>query len=465
MSVVMRRREREPLTAALAREVAALRHEDLGPVALAHSKICIADAIGVTLAGSREEATQVLLRTPGVAAAPGACVLVGTARRTSSLEAALVNGTASHALDYDDFSGVFGGHHTVPLLSALLAIAEERGHTGRELLTAYVAGVEVEMRLARAVHFHHYDKGWHPTATLGVFGAAAAVSRLIGLDAARTATALAIGASSASGLKANFGTMTKPLHVGQCGRDGLMAALLAEGGYEANLEVLEHAQGFLEVYNGRGLYTTEPLEEPWKAPFAIEGDHVALKPYPCCGSTHAAIAAMTRIAREDGARPDEVASIEIGLPERRLRHTDTPFPRTPAEAKFSVQYVTVRALLDGAVRLGHFDGAAHMQPEIRRLLGVTRAHAVTGLADDAPAQWGAEVAVRLADGRVLSRRVESLVGSASRVDRGLLRDKFMDCAVRAVSPQAAVTLFQTLEDLEGVSQASTITRLLANPGA
>ncbi len=455
---------REPLTLLLAREITALRPEDVNARALAHSKTCLADAIGVALAGSREEATRILLRTPGVATAPGPCLVMGTKRRTTALEAALVNGTASHVLDYDDFSGVFGGHHTVPLMSALFAIAQERGYSGRALLLAYVVGVEVEIRLARAVHFHHYDKGWHPTATLGVFGAAAAVARLIGLDAGRSATALAIAASCASGLKANFGTMTKPLHAGQCGRDGLMAALLAEAGFEANLEVLEHAQGFLEVYNGRGLYTTAPLEEPWSAPFAIEGDHVALKPYPCCGSTHAAIAAMLRLVGEEGVGPESVAAIEIGLPERRLRHTNTPIPETSAEAKFSVQYVTVRALVSGAVRLAHFESDAHREPEVRRLLALTRAQAITGLADDAPEQWGAEVTARLTDGRVLTRRVDSLVGAVGSVGREVLREKFMDCATRGIASEAADRLFDALQSLEAAPDLREIAGLLEAGG-
>ena len=242
----------EPLALALARRICGLRMEGVGERALRHAKTCLIDAIGVTLAGVHEDAVRILMRTPGVAGAAGPCLLVGTRQRTSALDAALVNGTASHVLDYDDFSSVFGGHHTVPLMAALFAVAEERALSGRELLLAYVAGVESEIRLARAVHFHHYDKGWHPTSTLGVFGAAAAVSRLIGLDPGRTATALAIAASHASGLKANFGTMTKPLHAGQCGRHGLLAALLAEAGFEANPEALEHEQGFLNAFNGPG---------------------------------------------------------------------------------------------------------------------------------------------------------------------------------------------------------------------
>src|SRR5262249_24458860 len=167
----------------------------------------------------------------------------GSPRRTSSLDAALVNGTASHALDFDDFSGVMGGHHSVPLVSTLFALAEERGSAAEDLIAAYVVGVEVEIRLARAVNFHHYDKGWHPTSTLGVFGAAAAACHLMKLDRALTTTALCIAASLASGLKANLGTMTKPLHIGQCCRNGLLAAFLAERGFDAATDVFEHQQG------------------------------------------------------------------------------------------------------------------------------------------------------------------------------------------------------------------------------
>lgn len=425
-----------------------------------HAKICLADAVGVTLAGSREAAPRILLATPGVARAPGPCTVIGTPVRTSALDAALVNGTASHVLDYDDFSSVFGGHHTVPLMSPLFALAEERGCSGAEVLHAYVVGVETEMRLARAVHFHHYDKGWHPTSTLGVFGAAAAIARLIGLDARRTATALAIAASSASGLKANFGTMTKPLHAGRCCRDGLLAALLAESGFEADLGALEHPQGFLEVYNGAGHYDTAALREPWGAPLAIEGDHIALKLYPCCGSTHAAIAAMRTLAAHEALRADAIEAIEIGLPERRLRHTDTPVPLTSAQAKFSVQYVTVRALLDGAVRLAHFEGAAHAEPEVRRLLRLTSARPVTGLADEAPAQWGAEVTVRLRGGRTVSRSVDRLVGAVASVEPGELRGKFMDCAGRVLEAGAAGRLFGLLEGLEDVADVSQLGKLL-----
>src|SRR5262249_10361452 len=149
-------------------------------------------------------------------------------------------GTASHALDYDDVSGVLGGHHSATVTAPIFALGEELKASGKQILAAYVIGVETEVRLARAVNFHHYDKGWHPTATLGTFGAAAACAHLFRLDVAQTARALALAASFASGIKANFGTMTKPLHVGHVGRNGLFAALIAARGFESNPAALEH---------------------------------------------------------------------------------------------------------------------------------------------------------------------------------------------------------------------------------
>src|SRR6185437_6190249 len=201
------------------------------------------------------------------------------------LDAALVNGTAAHALDFDDVSNSLGGHPSAPILPALFALGEVLDCTGKDFIAAYVAGFETETRIARGVHFHHYEKGWHPTATLGVFGAAAASCHLLGLDRAKTAQALAIAASLASGIKANFGTMTKPLHVGHTARSGLFAALLAEGGFTADNAALEHQQGFLMVYNGAGNFAADAILKDWGRPYDVVNPGPAFKQYPCCGST------------------------------------------------------------------------------------------------------------------------------------------------------------------------------------
>ena len=429
---------------------------------IAQAKVCILDTIGVTLAGYPEPCTQILLKTPGVAAAPGPALIFGTARRTSALDAALVNGTASHALDFDDFSGVMGGHHSAPLVSALLALVEERGGTGEDLIAAYVIGVEVEIRLARAVNFHHYDKGWHPTTTLGIFGTAAAACHLMKLDRFRTTMALSIAASLASGLKANFGTMTKPLHIGQCCRNGVLAALLAERGFDAATDTFEHQQGFLNVFNGPGTFDIGKLFENWGEPWEIEAKSIALKQFPCCGGTHPAINVALRLRREERVAAADIVRIEMLSHGRRLRHTNKPHPQTSLEAKFSVQYAVVRALCSGAVRLKDFEADAYFEPEIRRLLDLTTANPHPDSADASAKQWGAEVIVTLKDGRRVARRIDHLVGRGGDdpMSSSELWDKFSDCAARALPREQIAPLYERLETLDKVTGIAQLTRLL-----
>jgi len=454
----------------LAERIHAFGPAQMTSQAVALARTAIIDTLGVALAGSQEPCATLLLRTPGVAEAAGPCTIFGTARKTSALDATFVNGTASHALDYDDFSQPMGGHQSVPLVAPLIAVAEERRLSGAKLIQAYVVGIETEIRLARAVNFHHYDKGWHPTATIGVFGTAAAVGHLIGLDEERLAVALAVAASFASGVKANFGTMVKPLHVGQSTRNGLLAALLAEAGYDANLAALEHKQGYLNAFNGPGQFDAERIFQDWADPLEITSPSMGLKQFPCCGSTHPAISMMLALREQEGIRAPDVAAIEIMPHRRRLPHTDNPDPRTPLQAKFSVQYAVARALLDGAVRLGHFEGDAHLDPRIRALLAKTTALPHPDMANDADQQFGAEVRVTLNDGRVVSRRVDGLVGRGgdNPMSGDEMWEKFHDCGRRAISKHDVLALFERLETLEKVTDMRDVTRLLAvrpMPGA
>ena len=460
----------ETLLQRLAERVLAFGPGHMTPHATALARTAITDTLGVTLAGSQEPCATLLLKTPGVAEASGPCTLVGTPRKTSALDATLFNGTASHALDYDDFSQPMGGHQSVPLVSPLMAMAEARHLSGAKLVQAYVVGIEAEIRLARAVNFVHYDKGWHPTATIGIFGTVAALGHLMGLDKARLATAFAIAASSAAGLKANFGTMVKPLHVGQSTRNGLLAVLLAEAGYDANPAALEHRQGYLNAFNGPGQFDAERMFEDWADPLEVLSDSMGLKQFPCCGSTHPAISMMLALRDEEGIRAPDVAAIEVMPHARRLPHTDNPDPRTPLQAKFSAQYVVARALLTGAVRFAHFEGDAHLEPEVQALLKKTTARAHPDMADDAEQQFGAEVRVTMNDGRILSRRVDNQVGRGGTqpMSSDELWEKFYDCARRALSKHDVLPLFERLETLEKVPDIADVMRLMASratPGA
>src|SRR6202047_564794 len=357
----------------IAERIGAIHYEDLPPEAVRWAKAGTLDPVGVRLAGAAEPCAQIVERVLGVGQSGGECLIFGSARRAPPLDAALVNGTAAHALDFDDVSNSVSGPPAAPILPALFALGEVVDCPGRDFIAAYVAGFETETRIGRGVHFHHYEKGWHPTATLGVFGAAAACCHLLGLDRAKTAQALAIAASLASGIKANFGTMTKPLHVGHTARNGLFAALLARDGFTANPAALEHKQGFLMVFNGAGNFDAAAILKDWGRPYDIVRPGLAVKQHPCCGSTHPAIDALLLLRAAHDIAPERVARIDSWTHPRRLAHTDRPDPHTGLHAKFRVQYCLARALLHGRIMLEHFEGEAFRDPAAQGLL--RRVHA------------------------------------------------------------------------------------------
>ena len=437
----------------LGARVAALSWEDLSPEAVRWAKVGILDMVGVTLAGSREEAPRLLAGALDLAAGPS--LIFGASRRVGVLDAAYVNGTASHALDFDDCSNTMGGHPSVPVLSALFALADEIGVSGREFVVAYVAGFEAECKLALAVNFHHYNKGWHPTATLGTFGAAAAAARLMELSGEKTAVALALAASFASGIKANFGTMAKPLHVGHSARNGILAARLSRNGFSANAEgVFEHEQGFLDVFNGPGTYDVQRAMRAWAAPFDIVSPGIGIKQYPCCGSTHPAIDAMLDVTADRRIEARDVERIDAWIHARRLRHTNRPRPASALDAKFSLQYVLARAFLDHAVGLPHFEDESWRDARIAALL--PRIHVAPYADARFPGNhFAGAVRITLRDGAVLGAQVEEALGRTSDnpVPPERVRRKFELCAQGvlredAIAPVAdAVASIETLADM------------------
>jgi len=444
----------------IAQRIHALRFEDLTSEALQWTASAFVDTVGVTLAGIREDGPQILLRIPGIAAAAGPALIFGTGRRTSVLDAALVNGVASHALDYDDVAGSMGGHPSAMLVPALIPLGEMLRSNGRDLVLAYVAGFETECRIARGVHHHHYDKGWHPTATLGIFGTVAGSARLLRLSVEQTAIALGMAASFAAGLKANFGTMTKPLHVGHGVRDGVFAALMAREGFTANPGAFEHKQGFLDVFNGPGTYETARILDEWYEPFECGGaGDPGLKPYPCCGSTHPSIGRMIELAHRYDLIPDRIASITVLPHSRRLPHTNNPNPRTPLAAKFSIQYCVARALTDRSVKLAHFEGDAPFDPTVRALMQRLTVRPHPDMAED----WGTEVIVETTDGRRFASRLDEYPSrgpAGEPMTHVELWTKFADCAERSLPRGRLSAVFDSLMDIASFADLGELTSLL-----
>ncbi len=445
----------------LAAHIVAVDGANLPEESLCWSRIALRDTVGVTLAGAAEDCARIVGDVAVESAGP--CVIAGTSRRVAPLDAALVNGTAAHALDFDNSTNTMFGHASATMMPALLAAAEAFGGSGRDVLAAHVAGFETGARVGRAVNLHHYETGWHPTSTLGAIAVAAACARLLQLDVDATTTALALSTSLACGIKANFGTMTKPLHSGQCARAGLMAALLARKGYTANPEAFEHKQGFFNVFDGPGNFDARRALDGWGDPYDIVEPGACYKQYPCCASTHAAIDAAIALRERHALSAGSIKRIETFTPARRLAHTDRPDPQTALDAKFSVQYCVARALASGSVVFEHFEGDAFRDPPVRALLGRVRAM------PHAPGQFptqnnaGAAVRVTLADGRAFATQVETPLGRTARMpipDAGL-RDKFVSCARRALRDDAVAQLLELTDRFDALSSVVPYTALLA----
>ena len=441
------------LLRALADRIAEVSFEALPGEAVATAKQGILDTVGVTLAGARDDTTAVVARTLRWTAGQGAALIFGGTERLDALSAALINGTASHALDFDDCSNTLGGHPSAPILPALWTLAT--GISGKAFIAAYAAGVETECKLARAVNFHHYEKGWHPTATLGTFGAAAACAHLLRLSPDKIATALALAASMASGIKANFGTMTKPFHVGHAARNGLFAALLAEEGMTANHGALEHKQGFFAVFNGAGNFDADRILAEWAKPLDLADPGIAFKRHPCCGSTHPAADAMLHLRAAHALALENVERIESWTHPRRLQHTNRPDPQSGLDGKFSVQYVLARALMHGIVSLEHFSDAAVRDDAARALMSKVNAQPDDSLGRSAEDHFYARVRVTTASGEAHEHFVERPLGRDRDhpLPPGTLEAKFRDCARRALdetSTEEVLRLCSTLDELADV---------------
>ena len=313
-------------TSTIAEFVAKSRWEDCPAEAVDAARRAILDCLGVMLAGSVEPAARIVTEIARSEGGAPLATVVGTSLRTGTVWAALANGTAAHALDFDDTNFAMMGHPSAPVLSAALAAGELALCDGRSLVHAFLLGFEVETTLAEVINPPHYEKGFHATGTLGTMGAAAAAARLLGLDAAQTRTALAIAASQASGLKENFGTMTKPFHAGHAARSGVLSALLARDGFTASEQALEGPQGYFAVLGAgkRDEGALETLGAPWK----ILKTGVAVKPYPSCACTHSIIDSALELRRTHNITPEQVDAGHGGRQRRRPAH---PHPLQSAE--------------------------------------------------------------------------------------------------------------------------------------
>ncbi|MEK7770623.1 MAG: MmgE/PrpD family protein, partial [candidate division NC10 bacterium] len=386
-------------TSAIAEFIVKSRWEECPEPAVAAARRAILDCLGVMLAGSVDPPARIVQSVARAEGGAPLATVVGTGQRTGAVWAALCNGTAAHALDFDDTNFAMLGHPSAPVLAAALAAGELGLADGRAVVHAFLLGFEVETTLAEVVNPEHYDHGWHATCTLGTLGAAAAAARLLGLDAAQTRMALATAASQSSGLKENFGTMTKPFHAGHAARSGVLAALLAREGWTASDQALEGPQGWVNVLGAgaRRIEALATLGAPWK----ILRSGVAVKPYPSCACTHSIIDGTLELKRVHGLLPEQVAEITVGinaLVPKILIHHD---PHTGLEAKFSAEFSAAAALFEERVGIGTFRDDTVQNPAIRDLMARVRVVVDPEIPGDLERHVWSKVTLRLTDGRTL----------------------------------------------------------------
>jgi 2-methylcitrate dehydratase PrpD len=427
---------------------------DAVPPAAARSAAARAflDTVGVILAGVPEAPSRivrdVILKEGG-----GAAAVLGTRLQASASNAALANGTAAHALDFDDMCFVSLAHPSAPLVPACIAAAESAGACGAAALDAYVVGFEIEARLGRVMNPRHYERGWHCTSTLGTIGAAAAASRLFRLDAAGAAHALAIAASEASGVKENFGTMVKPLHAGLAARNGVLAALLAKGGMTASEQAIDGPQGFLHAFDSARDTLVDglaDLESRWD----IIDTGITVKLYPSCAGTHPALDAILDMRRDERLTPADVDRIDIAVDSITPTVLIYERPASGLEGKFSMPFCAAAALVFGGVGVETFEAAALQDPGVLSVMPRVAMRVDSALDGIGPPLTEARVTISLRDGRVLRRDAHGARGYPARpASDDELASKFRACARRSLSESACE------HALDGLRRIATITDL------
>jgi 2-methylcitrate dehydratase PrpD len=382
--------------AALLGLVAETPFEALPKPAVEMGRLAVLDWWGVTVGGVDEPVARLLRQA--VPEPEGPASVLGTDRSASPITAAFWNGTASHALDYDDTVLALPGHVTAPVLPGLLALAEARGGSGRDVLAAFVLGVEVMCRVSRALAPGHYRAGWHATATLGRLGGAAACARLLGLDALGIDRAVGLGAAQLAGIHESFGTMGKPFQVGRAAADGLLAALLAASGMTGPAGILDRA-GWARRLSPD--WTPGRLADGLGHEWAVQD--VFFKRFPCCFATHAALSALLDL--RPGLDPAAIEAVDLEVCRTALLVADQRRPDTGLGGKFSLTYCAASALLRGAVREEHFTAEAVRDPSVLAL-----AERVRLLPQAELDETRARAVVRLRDGSVRERTGDLRIG-------------------------------------------------------
>jgi len=451
-------RPAQTLTESLAGYWSSARYDDLPPETVRLAKRFLIDTLAAGIAGAGTEVTSIVLDALGAAASTSAgasSIVWGRSERLPVREAALVNGTASHALELDDFGGC--GHSGAVVIPAVCAIAA--GASGKEMLTAIVAGYDVAARVLEGAGGYrmHNDLGWHSSGTAGSFGAAAGAAQILGLDREKYAHALGIAGSFTGGIWAFLadGAMTKRFHPGKASENGLTAALLARSGMSGPREVLE-AQwgGFFSTYV-RGIATPEATLKELGTAFRIARS--GMKPYACCRGLHATIDALFDIAKETGANPSNIERMVVHGNDQNKLQFDRPGIGNMLDAQFSFQYALAVAAESGRATLDQFVPLRTRDPQVQTLM---RTVEIAADREQPPGVYP-PLEIRFKDGRAIERHVAFAKGAPENpLSDAELRAKVVSQVEPVLGAAWCKSLMDTVASLEDVADVSELLRLL-----
>lgn len=404
---------------------------------------CMIDYFAVTLAGSVEPSATLLELYAG--SQQGNASIIGKRRRTSLEMAAFLNGSTGHLLDYDDVKENLG-HGTVVIAPAVLALGESLGKSGRETLAAFVVGFEVAARLANSVEPAHSQQGWHTTSTCGVFGAAIACGKMLGLDQDSMASVFGIAASFSSGLRKNMGTPVKYLHAGQAAQNGLKAAMLGSYGFYGSREVLSGKRSFGETFSSPPDF--EKITEGLGERFEVCAN--GFKLYPCCASAHTAIDAALSLRAKWRFRPEDIEEIRVGTVPIVIDNLGYQEPANITQARFSMPFCISLALTEGQVTLNSFSANRLESTEVKDLMKKVTLHLDPEMKSlGYRGTENSRVTIITENKQIVTERVDAARGHPfNPAAEEELRNKFLQCSKRALEEVNAVKLLATLEDFD-----------------
>lgn len=436
------------LTAGLGHFVSNLTLKQVPGEALEVARTGIADCVGVMIAGARDPIISLIDRELGGNGGSAQASIIPSRARRSVEHAALVNGAAAHVLDYDDVT--LDGHPSAVLVPAIFAQGEAANSSGEELLAAYVAGYEIwaELLVREPVPLH--QKGWHPTAVRGAVASAAACARLRRLSPEKSQISLAIAASMAGGVVANFGSPTKCYQVGRAAQSGVIAARLADAGFTASPDALEHQSGFLAAFSPNGQAELQRAFDPLRKEWYLATRGLNLKRYPNCYATHRAIDAALDLATQHDLKPEAVDEIRVSTGEMQMLMLRNAQPKTAFEAKFSMQFAMASSLVARAVGLEQLTDDFVLRPDVQRLISHVTIVTTKETMNDSAFAASEAVEIKTRDGRSLaSAPVVHAKGSMQRpLSRSELHEKFVACVGTDLPLAQKDALFDRLMSLE-----------------